>query len=283
MRRILNHPAVQMSLFTFGWAIVEPLGAFAGVPAYQVVWTRYAVHLAFLAVVFGPRRKLDLVRSPRLFRQILRSLLMLVMPLSFIWAMQTMAPQNVLSVFWIAPVLVIVMAAFTNDQRVGLWTLLATVTGLVGTMLILKPNVDAFQPSALLAVTMAACLALYIVMTRAMRDEIVLSKLFHTALWVFISLSFALPFFWQTPTLRGILAMIGIGLLGLFSLYMLERAVDHMPSAQLAPVLYTQVAWELLIQWSGHATTPDKKAILGFVLVLAAAIPPLLRRPTPQS
>ena len=83
-RGVVRHPVVLVSVFTFGWAFVENFGSASGVSAYQVVWTRYGVHLALMALVFGPRHGTALVRTAEPAREMICSLLMLGMPLFFI-------------------------------------------------------------------------------------------------------------------------------------------------------------------------------------------------------
>jgi drug/metabolite transporter (DMT)-like permease len=229
-----DRPAFFIALFTLCWAIIELLGASVTVSAYQVVWTRYGVHLACLLLLVAPRHGRSLGRrlayTPRLGRQIVRSLLMLVMPLSFVWALYRMSPHNAWSVFWVAPLLVIAIASMTHERVATSRTAAAGVCGLIGAWLIDKPDSGIFQPAAFLALTMAASLALYMVMTRSMRDEPVLPKLFHTALWVFVALSVALPLFWLRPSPESLLAMVAIGVLGLVALFALDRSIDGMKS-----------------------------------------------------
>jgi drug/metabolite transporter (DMT)-like permease len=272
-RSFLNSPPLLIGIFTLTWEVMERVATAAGVTVYQVVWTRYAIHLAFLAIVFGPRHGLGLVRSSLLPQQIFRSLLMLGMPLCFIWGVQRMPFQDLLGVFWTAPILVIVIATMTGDHSGGMLTLAAAVIGFIGALLICKPGAGVFHPAALLALGMAACLAAYPIVSRGMRHEPELVKLFHTALWVFIPLSCVMPFFWQTPTMRGFMAMSAVGVLGCGGLYALDRSVEIAPPALIAPVLYTQLAWDVLLRWVGHATLPDTKTLIGTLLVFAAAIP----------
>jgi drug/metabolite transporter (DMT)-like permease len=196
---------------------------------------------------------------------------MLGMPLCFIWAIPRMSDQDMLAVFWTAPVLVIAIAVVTRGQSGGVLTLAAAVIGFVGIVLICKPDAGVFRPSALLALGMALCLALYLVMSRAMRHEAELTKLVHTALWVFVPLTFVLPLFWQMPTLQGLAAMSAIGVMSCGMLFALDRAVERVPPAFLAPVLYTQFAWDMLLRWSLHAATPDARTLTGTLLVFAAA------------
>jgi len=196
---------------------------------------------------------------------------MLGMPLCFIWVLPRMSGQDMLAVFWTAPVLVIAIAIMTRGQSGGVLTFAAAAIGFVGIILICKPDTGVFHPAALLALGMALCLAFYIVMSRTMRHEAELTKLVHTALWVFVPLTFVLPFFWQTPTLQGFVAMSVIGVMSCGMLYALDLAVERVPPAFLAPVLYTQFAWDMVLRWSLHTATPDTRTIIGTLLVFVAA------------
>src|SRR6185436_4624638 len=75
-----------LALFALAWAFVE--GVFGArlqlhYALMQVVWCRYAAHLACLLLLFGWRRPARLWRTRRPGFQLARSLLMLVMPASF--------------------------------------------------------------------------------------------------------------------------------------------------------------------------------------------------------
>lgn len=279
-RLFLNSPALLIGAFTVSWAVIELLGPMASVSVYQMLWIRYAIHLAFLAVVFGPRQRFGLVRSPHLPRQIFRSLLMLGTPLGFLWSVERMSLHDALAIFWTAPLWIIAIAAVTRAQSGGIRTIVTAVIGLVGAILICQPDAGIFRPASIFALGMAVCFALYLVVSRTMRHEPELTKLFHTGLWVFVSLSFFLPLFWQMPTLRGFAAISGIGLIGCGALYILDRATELISPAFVAPVLYLQLAWEVLIQWFSHglsyAALPDTKTLAGTVLVFVAAAPAFL-------
>jgi drug/metabolite transporter (DMT)-like permease len=278
-RIITRYPGILIAVFTLAWALVEIIGsATGGVSAYQVVWTRYGVHLAFMALVFGPRRKLALLRTKKLPSQIFASLLMLGMPLCFIWELQRMPVQDASVVFWIAPAMIVVMSMVMGRKYGGMGTVVATVIGLLGAVLICDPDAGVLRRGALLGVGMAVCFSLYVIVVKSMSGEALLTKLFHTALWVFIALSLGLPYFWKTPTVRGTGAMIVIGLLGWIGLLSLDLAIEVMPVGILAPVLYTQLVWDMLLQWPLREMPLDARTIIGALLALGAAVPALLVR-----
>lgn len=272
-------PLAFIALSTLCWSIMELLGASARVSGYEVVWTRYATHLLWMLVLFGPRYGTKLIRSPFPRRQIGRSLLMLGMPLCFLWSIQRMTMRNTMTVFWLAPFLVVVLAWLFGDSRVGLSMIAASIPGFLGAVLINRPDARLLQPAALLALGMALCFAMYLVVSRRMKDELILCKLFHTALWVFAALTFALPLFWQTPSPGGLLAMIGIGLLGWCGLYTLDRGVELAPPAWLAPMLYTQLIWSQIIEAMVTRHFPGPRMLAGMLLAAGGSAAPLLWNP----
>ena len=68
------------------WALIEAMAAHVlrRYSPYQVVWTRYAVHLLLMLLVWGWRQPATLWRTGRPVFQLARSLLMLGMPASWI-------------------------------------------------------------------------------------------------------------------------------------------------------------------------------------------------------
>lgn len=259
---------------------MEIVGPAADVSAYQVVWTRYAVHLAFMLLVFGPRRGKGLVRTARPARQVVASLLMLGMPLCFIWGLQRMPIRDVSASLWLAPAMVVGISVATRRPYGGIRTVVATSIGLAGAMLIWSPDAGLFRRATIFGAGAALCFSLYLVVVRSMPHERILTKLFHTALWVWVSLTLGLPFFWKTPTVGGMMAMVAIGLLGWLGLLALDLAIEAMPVGLLAPVLYTQLVWAALLVWPLRHSPLDGRTAVGVALALAAALLALLRRGT---
>jgi drug/metabolite transporter (DMT)-like permease len=277
---IAKYPALPVAVFTLCWAIVEVLGSAANVSAYQVVWTRYGVHLAFMLLVFGPRHGSDLVRTARPGRQVFASLLMLGMALCFIWALQRMSMQDAFAALWLAPAMILVISAALRRPVGGMRTVIATAVGLVGAILMCAPDAGVIRRATVLALGAALCLSLYTFVVRSMPRERIVTKLFHTALWVWVALTFALPTFWRRPTIRGMVAMSAIGLLGWIGLLALDLAIEATPVGALAPVLYTELVWAAAIAWF-MGQPLGRRGELGAVLVVGAAVMALVRRRAP--
>jgi drug/metabolite transporter (DMT)-like permease len=124
---------------------MESIGPLLGTShhALQVVWTRYATHLALLIVVFAPLRGAALVHTPRLRLQIARGLLMLLLPLCFLAALSVSRTADVLGVFWIMPLLAMALAVWLLRERVERLRWLAALGGLAGALLVVRPGTGA--------------------------------------------------------------------------------------------------------------------------------------------
>jgi drug/metabolite transporter (DMT)-like permease len=254
------------------WPVIESVPHFMSrsYSAYQVVWTRYTAHLILLLILFVPRQRKQLFYTPRPGWQIIRSLTMLGMPACYIAARARMSGAAVMTVFWIAPVLVMVLAGVWLHERVGWRYWLLTLLAYGGSMLIL-PTANLTWAGTLLAIGMAVFFALYLVLSRRLRAENIWASLFYTALGVWVPLSLGLPFFWQAPTLGDVAWMSVIGVLGLVVLFALDRAVDLMQASRVAPFIFML---PITLGWGGWLVgiTPGTLALVGAVLIVGSGL-----------
>lgn len=271
-------------LFAALWALVELLagGVLRAYSPYQVVFTRYAVHLALASALWGWRGPAGLVHTGRPVFQIARSLLMLAMPASWVMATEGGVPlETTLAVFWLSPVLVLAFSRAVTGERnpPRAWALAAAASA--GAMALQRPHT--LPPPGALAypLGMAASFSLYVAMTRALRTEPLRANLVHTALWVAAPLSVAMPRLWISPTLPDLGAMIGVGLLGFACLWALDRAAASAPLATSAPFLALQAPLALGLATLGGAESPGPRRALAVALVVTAAAWAWRREPAP--
>jgi drug/metabolite transporter (DMT)-like permease len=245
----LARAAIWMSVFGASWAALEALGR--RVPGlyspYQTVFVRYATHLALMLVMFAPRHGRGLIRTRRPATQWTRSLLMLGMPACFITAVYRMPFDDVWAVFWAAPLGAAGLAMLVLGERIPIRRWLALALGMVGTIIALRPDLATIGTAAGLAVGMAACFALYVVMTRLVRTDGTAANLFYTALGVFLALGVAAPAFWRPLTGSALVPMAGVGLVGFLGLYALDRSLAQAEVSAVAPFLYLQAVFALPI------------------------------------
>lgn len=266
---------VLMVAFVALWAVVEVLAMplLRRYSPYQVVWTRYGAHLALMMAIWGWRDFGSLWRTRRPAYQLGRSMLMVGMPASWITATQLGIPSRTVNmIFWTAPLLVVVFARFVLGERAPPSIWIITLAACVGAVLTSGAGSLPATPVLALPLTMAATLALYVVMTRSLRTESTRANLFYTALGVFLVLSPFLSGFWVTPTPGDMLLMIAVGVVGYVALLALDRSAAAGPVSVMAPLMALQVPMMMGLFWGLGRFDVTGWTVLGLLLVGAAAL-----------
>ncbi len=189
-------------LVSFVWGFMEVLVQHipGGYSIYQIIWVRYATHLLFMLLVFGPRYGLKLISTKKLGLQLLRSVMMLIMPASYVVATNYMPAKNILSIFWLLPVMIVVLAYLLLGERAAWFYWVAAAFGSVCLALLIHPNRQLTGLGVLLALIMGLSFSLYVVMTRMLQEESHITNLFYTAIGVIVPLSAGLTTFWKPLT-----------------------------------------------------------------------------------
>lgn len=259
-----------MAAFVLLWASVEALAAdlLDRYSPYQVVWTRYAVHLAFMLLVWGRREPATLWRTRRPVFQLSRALLMLAMPASWVLALQGGTRHaELMSVFWLAPLMILGLGFIMSGERPGWRDWVAAAAAYLGALLILEPHRWRGIAALGYPIVMGFTFAAYVVMTRSLRTETTRANLFFTALGVFLPLSVAMPWLWITPRPADLARMTVVGLLGWVTLYALDRATAAAPVRSCAVFAYLQLPATLVLAsvWGGG--WPHMSAMAGLVAI----------------
>jgi len=264
--------AVAMCVAMLFWTLAET--TFSLIPrdysVYQVVWTRYGVHLVLVFLLLGRRDIGRLFRTRRPGLQLVRSACMLGMPVFFALILGSGPVARVWPAFWLAPILVVGLAIPLLGERPPMHRWLATGLGLLGALSFLHVSSDLLAWGALLALGSGASFGLYLVLTRALMSESLESRLFYTAVVPFLCLTPVTLFMWRTPTPRVLLLMALIGAVGLVSLWALDRALDLAPASFGAPFLFTFFLVELGVSVLRGAM-PGWRRVLGACVIVAAA------------
>jgi len=245
-----------MVVFALMWAVTELLAAdlLVRYSPYQVVWMRYGVHLIIMLLVFGWRKPASLWRTARPTRQLLRSMLMLGMPTSWVIANQHgVRPDTLMAVFWLSPLLIMMFAHLLLGERAPLALWVASALTCLGANLLFLHWPLPLSLTLLFPLAMALSFSLYVVMTRTLHQEALRVNLFYTALGVFVVLSPAMLVLWTTPSTLDLLRMVGVGLFGWLALYALDRAVVGAAVSLTAAALGMQLVFMIAADWmSGH-------------------------------
>jgi drug/metabolite transporter (DMT)-like permease len=262
---------LAMAAFVGLWAAVEALAGqvLRKYSPYQVVFTRYVVHMALMVVVWGWRDPRSLVRTRRLPFQLGRSLLMLAMPASWIISTQHgVDGKTLMSIFWLSPLLMVGFASVLLGERVPTSIWVATIVACAGALAFIAPSrMPTLGPSLLFPLGMALSFSLYVVATRSLRHETMRANLFYTAFGVAAALALVMPRLWVTPDLHDLFVMVGVGVFGFAALYACDRMTATSPVYVSAPFAYLQLAFTVAIEAGMHGARPALRALAGLGVV----------------
>lgn len=242
-------------------------------PVLQILWARFVVHLACvaLALKLTGRRVPPVANKPGL--QAVRSLVLAVCNLCFTAAIAFIPLAEATAINFIAPLFVLVLAGWWLNETIG-WRRWATVgIGIAGVLVILRPGMGVTHPAAFLVLGTAVLFAVYAVLTRLLaRHDDSLTTIFHTGLAASLVTSIAVPFVWVTPSLSGVAQLVVIGALGSLGHYLMILAYAAAPASLLAPFGYTQLVWAALFGWLVFADIPDGATIVGGLVIALGGI-----------
>ena len=261
--------------FGLGWAIVEDVFGAHLHQTYdlmQIVWMRYAVHLLIVLNLWGWHRPSLIWRTPRPVYHLLRSLMMLIMPLSFGLSLASGVPVSFTwAIFWLSPLMVICLAVAWQHERPSRVSWIGIVLGSFGVVAATAPTLPESPFAPFAPLLMALSFSVYVMMTQSLRTEHLEANLFYTAIGVFAVLTLFMPSVWITPSLHDLAMIVGIGTVGFVSLLLLDQAVRCAPVSVTSPALYFQIACVSVIVMltSGHRAPAH--ALIGILLIVAAA------------
>ena len=266
-----NQPVLLMSISMVLWVAIDVFaaGLLRESPIPQVVWLRYLFHIGLMIAVLGPTAGLSFVRTSRPALQLSRSLLMLVMPLSFWLAREWGSVPDVMGVFSLGPAVVVIGVPLIMAGR-SRRALFAALLGWLGTVVIYSPSFHSW-PSMLAGLAMAVSLGSYILLTSVLdRTEGVLTNLFWSALGVFIVLTLALPLHWQPISIQGVVTAMIVAIAGWVTLAAMDLALRRWPPTALASLLFIQPVLDVFVRAALHGHVPNTHDSAGLLILLAA-------------
>jgi drug/metabolite transporter (DMT)-like permease len=255
-------------------------------PVVEVVWLRFLMQVLLGGALLVPRQGMTLLRTRRPRLQLLRAALMAVMTALNFWALQYLQLAETSSIMFSTPILVALLAAPMLGESLDRARWMAILAGFAGVLIIIRPGMQGFHPALLICLMNAVLYAMFNLMTRrlAAYDSPETSQ-FLSALGATLALApFALAA-WQTPAtgLEWSVAFL-MGLFGGLGHYGLALAHRYAPASVLAPFLYQQILYMMVLGYFIFGDVPNPAVLTGAAVVIASGLYLLWReqRKSPQ-
>ncbi|MCV0393976.1 MAG: DMT family transporter [Rhizobiaceae bacterium] len=245
-----------------------------GMNAPFVAWTRFAVHLVLVLVLFRAWANPAMFKVTSLPLQIVRGGFLFGSTFFNFAALKTLQLGETVAIFFFAPMVITALAGPLLGEWAGWRRWLAVGIGFVGMLVITRPGLRAFEIGHLYAVGAMLSYCFYVIMTRRMSaTESAESMIFYSALAPVILMSPSVPIYGSMPpdTLSWIV-LLSLGFYGAFGHWLLIRAYRVATTSALAPYPYLQMVWMVALGYVIFGQFPDGGTIVGALIIVSSGL-----------
>ncbi len=265
---------LMMLATVFMFAVIDGCAKYlvGQLPPMLVVAARYGLSMIYVIGLMWWTGTLSF-RSNHPWLQFLRGAMLLSTTVMNFIALQYLRLDQTAAIFFSNPLWVCALSPLLLGERVGPRRWAAVIVGFFGVLTIIRPGGDSFHWAMLLSLAVAIIAALYQITTRKIggKDPALVSLLLASGVGAVASAPLGVAQ-WQTPTVGLLAIMLLMGLSGGLAHHLLIKAHTIAPAPTLAPFIYTQMIWMILVGYIFFNDVPDGWTVLGAGIVVASGL-----------
>jgi drug/metabolite transporter (DMT)-like permease len=261
-----------MLIFPFLDVVAKFLGQ-QGVPVIQIVWARlfFGMLLAAPLLVAYEGVQALIPRDKKL--NVSRGALIVVSTLMFFWALKFQGIAETLSIYFVQPLIITVLAPLVLGEHVGLRRWSAVVVGFLGVLVIIRPGFQQVNPGVFLAFGAGVTSGIAMLLSRKLAGgSSAMANTFYTSLMGTIFATIAVAGVWQTPDFHQLGLFVLLAAIGTTGNYLSIRALQFAEASLLAPLGYAEMINAVLAGWYFFGDFPDGWTFLGVAILVSCAI-----------
>lgn len=245
----------------------------ATLPSIEIAWIRFLVFAIIMVPAMVPGTAIYSLRTTSVPLQLLRGAALLGSSLLFITGLRYLPIAEASATGFVSPLFVTALSIIFLSEKVGVRRWIATATGLLGVLVILRPGTSAFHVAAFLPIISAFCWAATLIMTRMMSGREHASTIMTYSSIAGVAIMSALvPFAWVTPTWHDIMFGILVGVASTAGQWIVVLAFRYADASVLAPFSYTQLLWVSILGFLVFGEVPDTWTIVGAGFIVASGL-----------
>ncbi len=249
-------------------------------PPIEIAFLRFVLQTAVLlplSLVVGGR-----LRTSQWRLHAARGILMGGAMIFFFSALKYLPLANAIAIFFVEPLILTLLSFVALGERFGPRRLVAVLVGLLGAMVVIRPNWAEFGPASLLPLGAATLFAAYLALTRrsgANEDAIALQlwaglfgAIFLGLLLAGGSLAGVEPLTLEWPAPHEWAWLVALGAISALGHVMIAFAFTQAPASQLAPFQYLEIISATLLGYVVFQDFPDALSWLGTAIIVCAGL-----------
>jgi len=205
---------------------------------------------------------------------LIRGVLSVAMLTTFMFALQGFSLTKAYALFFVAPLIIVILSIFVLGERVQRVQWIAIAVGFAGVLIAAEPDVGALGWWRTLAILgTAVCYALSNVLVRIIsRTDSTESMVFWMTCMLAIGASaLALPA-WKPVLEQHYLLILGVAVTGALGQWGITFAFRHSSPASAASLEYSALAWGMLIDFVFWSVTPGWRTLAGAAVIISSGI-----------
>jgi len=256
--------------------------------------TLYRAGFAMLVVFFIVQLEggLQTLKTRRPLLHLFRGLLLVLANMFFFLGLSVMPLAEVVALFFTAPLFICLLARPVLGERVGIGRWIAIVVGLIGVIVMLRPDGESFSWFSILPVLAALTYAAMQMVTRklGMRDSAGALTFYIQIAFILVSVlsglimgdgrfnTFnqpALEFLfraWHWPDINDLGLLIMCGVIVAFGSYLMSQSYRIAQASVVAPFEYTSLPFALLVGFVVWGDLPGANDIAGSILIVGSGL-----------
>jgi drug/metabolite transporter (DMT)-like permease len=270
--RSINAMLIAVAMFSLMDTAMKLLSAHY--PAMQVTALRALSSFPLVCAYVGWRGGFKSIFAISWRMHLLRGVLGIAMLFLFAYGLKNLSLAEAYSIFFIAPALITALSVFFLKERVdrARWT--AIVVGMLGVLVVLRPDGAGMLTVGGLAILGAAvCYAVSAITARILARS---DRSEHMVFWLIFLIGagatvLAAPD-WVPLRSQDFLIVCGLAVSGFLGQLAINEAFSTGEASVVAPFEYTALAWGVALDWLLWTTLPDRFTLIGAAIIIGSGI-----------
>lgn len=245
----------------------------------QIVWFRFLLQAIFL-YIYGALYTKQIGKFS--YKYAILAFFISASMFFLFWGLKYLPLANNIALFFIEPLVLTILSVIFLNEKINKHNIIAIIVGLIGTMIIIRPNWQMFGMASFLPIISAICYAFYLMFIRLLSTHTNAINLhFHTG--VVASLFLGGFLFFGTSNSIDILSFHNVDmnfwyiilLLGIVSTsiqLIISKAFSYVEASILAPFQYLEIIFATILGWLIFDNIPDSLTLFGALVVIFAGL-----------
>jgi drug/metabolite transporter (DMT)-like permease len=265
--------ALAVVLFSALDASAKYLATRAELPVVQIAWMRFLGQFLVMSSILGALPLSSLLGTRKLGWELARSVLMAATTSFNFLALQYLRLDQTVTVVFLAPLVVALLAGPLLGEWVGWRRLAAILAGFAGIIIAVRPGIN-LHPAFGFAFGAMLAYSLFMLLTRylAAYDKPLVMLFYSILVGTFGLAPFAL-WQWVWPASVGQwLLLAALGMLGGTGHYLFIHAYRSAPASAIAPFLYMQLLTMVGFGYLVFDQVPDLWTMAGAAVIIGSGV-----------